>query len=297
MANLKPILVAVIGTGMIGMDLISKIHRSPLLECGLVAGRNPGSEGLQYAAGLGYRTSSDGIDVVVAAARPFDVVFDATNAHSHLEHWNLLEPLGTLVIDLTPSRLGEMVVPTVTGTRIPNRRNLSLISCGGQASVPIAHALGRQFSARYIEVVTTAASSIVGRATRLNLDEYVETTQHAVSVFSGVRDTKAMVNISAAVPPTIFRVALSAEILGANAATVHAAVAAAAEEVRAFAPGYAVTACTVTDERVSVVVEVTATSEFMPRYAGNLDIINAAAILVAEQYAAMQNSAAASQMG
>jgi acetaldehyde dehydrogenase len=279
--------VAVIGTGSIGQDLVSKVHRSPVLTCALVAGRNPESTGLRHAAGLGYPTSTNGIDAILAAASPFDVVFDATNALAHAEHWRLLRPLDTtLVIDLTPSRVGQLVVPTVTGTVPPAERDISLISCGGQASIPIAHALATRFRTEYIEVVSTVASTIAGRATRLNLDEYVATTQHAITMFTGVRDTKAILNISPAVPPATFRTAVHAIIPGVTTEVVRTVVADAAEQVRAFAPGYAITACAVNGDRVVVTVEVTADSDVLPRYAGNLDIINSAAILVAEQHAA-----------
>ena len=289
----RPISVAVIGTGAIGQDLVSKVHRSPVLRCALVAGRNPESAGLRLAARLGYPTTAGGIDAILAAPSPFDVVLDATNAMSHAEHWRLLQPLDTLLIDLTPSRVGQMVVPTVTGTHTRTRNNVSLISCGGQASIPIAHALAGRFHAEYIEVVSTVASTIAGRATRLNLDEYVATTQHALTTFSGVRDTKAILNISPAVPPATFRTAVHAIVPGATADAVRAVVADAAERVRAFAPGYEVTACTVTGDRVAVSVEVTADSDVLPRYAGNLDIINSAAIMVAEQHAARLGPAAA----
>ena len=282
----EPITVAVIGTGAIGQDLVSKVHRSPVLECGLVAGRNPESAGLRHAAQLGYPTSAGGIDAILAAPRPFDVVFDATNAMSHAEHWRLLRPLGTLLVDLTPSKIGQMVVPTVTGTHAPTGRNVNLISCGGQASIPVASALAGRFQAEYIEVVSTVASTVAGRATRLNLDEYVSTTRQAITEFSGVRDTKAVLNISPAVPPATFRTAIRAIIPGVSADAVRTVVADAAERVRAFAPGYEVIACTVAGDRVVVSVEVTADSDVLPRHAGNLDIINSAAILVAEQHAA-----------
>ncbi|NBM15825.1 acetaldehyde dehydrogenase (acetylating) [Streptomyces sp. GC420] len=290
--TVPPLTVAVIGTGAIGQDLVGKIHRSPVLEVGLVAGRNPESAGLRHAARLGCPTTAGGIDAILAAPRPFDVVFDATNAMSHAEHWRLLEPLGTLLIDLTPSRTGQMVVPTVTGT--PAGRNISLISCGGQASVPVAHALAGRFEVEYIEVVSTVASTVAGRATRLNLDEYVATTQHAVTAFSGVRDTKAILNISPAVPPAGFRTAVHAVVPGAAAAAgeVRAVVAEAAGRVRAFAPGYEVVACAVTGDRVVVSLEVTAHSDVLPGYAGNLDIIDSAAVLVAEQHAARLATAA-----
>ncbi|KAA2252995.1 acetaldehyde dehydrogenase (acetylating) [Solihabitans fulvus] len=292
--TVEPVTVAVIGTGAIGQDLVSKVHRSPVLECALVAGRNRESEGLRHAARLGYPTTSGGIDAILAAPRPFDVVFDATNAMSHAEHWRLLRPLpGTLLIDLTPSRVGQFVVPTVTGTHAPTERNVSLISCGGQASIPVTHALANRFAVQYIEVVSTVASSIAGRATRLNLDEYVATTQHAIAEFSGVRDTKAILNISPAVPPATFRTAIHAIIPDATTDAVRAVVADAARRVRAFARGYEVIACTVTGDQVVVSLEVAADSDVLPRYAGNLDIINSAAILVAEQHAARLGSAAA----
>ncbi|WP_328956953.1 acetaldehyde dehydrogenase (acetylating) [Kitasatospora purpeofusca] len=277
--------VAVIGTGAIGRDLVAKIHRSPVLECGLVAGRDPQSAGLHYAAGLGYPTTAGGIEALLAAPEPFDVVFDATNAMSHAEHWRLLEPLGTLLVDLTPSKVGRMVVPTVTGTTPPTGRNVNLISCGGQASIPVAHALAERFDLVYLEVVSTVASESAGRATRLNLDEYVATTQDALTAFSGVRDTKAILNISPAVPPANFRTTIHAVAPGATVEEVRAVVAEAAERVRAHQPGYRVTACTVNGDRIVVALEVTAHSDVLPRYAGNLDIIDSAAIRVAEQYA------------
>lgn len=285
-AAVGPITVAVIGTGAIGQDLVSKVHRSPMLACGLVAGRNPGSAGLRHAARLGYPATAGGIDAILAASSPFDVVFDATNAMSHAEHWRLLQPLDTLLIDLTPSRVGQMVVPTVTGTHALAGRNVSMISCGGQASIPIAHALASRFAVAYIEVVSTVASNIAGRATRLNLDEYVATTQHAITTFSGVRDSKAILNISPAVPPATFRTAIHAIIPAATAEAVTAVVTDAAEQMRAFVPGYEIIAAAVTGDRTVVSLEVAADSDVLPRYAGNLDIINSAAILVAEQHAA-----------
>ena len=277
-------MAAVIGTGSIGQDLVSKIHRSPVLRCGLVAGRDPRSAGLRHAARLGYPTSPGGIDAILAAPTPFGVVFDATNATSHAEHARLLPP-STLLVDLTPSKLGHMVVPSVTGTQRPGGRDVSLISCGGQASIPIAHALAGRFEVDYLEVVSTVASSVAGRATRLNLDEYVATTQHALTTFTDVPHTKAILNISPAVPPAMFRTAVHAVIRRAGAEDVRRVVSHAAQRVREFAPGYEITSCAVRGERVSVALEITADSDVLPRYAGNLDLINSAAIMVAERHA------------
>jgi acetaldehyde dehydrogenase len=289
-----PAAVAVLGTGAIGQDLVSKIHRSGVLDCVLVAGRNPESAGLRYASRLGYPVSVGGIGAIIAASRPFDVVFDATNAISHIDHHELMRPFDTLLIDLTPSRMGQMVVPTVTGMHAPAARDVGLISCGGQASIPVAHALARHFEVAYIEVVSTVASQIAGRATRLNLDEYVTTTQHAITTFSGVRNTKAILNISPAVPPATFRTTVHAIIAGAepDSGLVAAVVADAAAQVRRFAPGYQVIDCAVSGDQVAVCIEVMAVSDVLPGYAGNLDIINSAAILVAEQHAARLRFAA-----
>jgi len=256
------------------------------MSCRLVAGRDPESAGLRRAVRLGCPTSADGIRAVLAAPDPFDVVFDATNAMAHVEHWRLLaEVPQTLLIDLTPSRVGRMVVPTVSGDQPLSDRNVSLISCGGQAAVPIAHALAGSFRTEYVEVVSTVASEVAGRATRLNLDEYVATTQLAITAFTGVADTKAILNISPAVPPAMFRTTVHAVIPGAAADPVSTVVAEAVARMREFVPGYRVLACAVRGERVMVSVEVVADSAVLPPYAGNLDIINSAAILVAEQHA------------
>lgn len=281
--------VAVIGTGAIGMDLVNKIHRSPLLNCGLLAGRNKDSAGFELAAQLGCPTSAGGIDAVLASLTPFDVVFDATNAMSHAKHWELLRPLGSLMIDLTPSHLGKMIVPTVTGTEALTERNVSLISCGGQASIPILHALSRHFRINDIEVVATVASNILGRATRINIDEYVDTTQRALSAFTGVANTKAILNISPAAPPAMFRVTIFAGIPGVTKEQITPVLAEAVEAVRGFSAGYSLTALNVSEGRVSISLEVVASSKVMPEYAGNLDLINSAAILVAEQYASYRN--------
>lgn len=281
--------VAVIGTGAIGMDLVNKIQRSPLLHCGLLAGRNKDSAGFELAAQLGCPTSAGGIDAVLASPTPFDVVFDATNAMSHAKHWELLRPLGSLMIDLTPSHLGKMIVPTVTGTEALAERNVSLISCGGQASIPILHALSRHFRINDIEVVATVASNILGRATRINIDEYVDTTQRALSAFTGVANTKAILNISPAAPPAMFRVTIFAGIPGVTKEQITPVLAEAVEAVRGFSAGYSLTALNVSEGRVSISLEVVASSKVMPEYARNLDLINSAAILVAEQYASYRN--------
>ena len=287
--------VSVLGAGLIGIDLTTKIMRSDYLDLRLVAGRDPATSGLRQAARLGVPVATEGIQSLLEAEDPFDVVFDATNASFHAEHAEKLSPLGTMLIDLTPSKVGHMIIPTVNRADICSHRDISMVSCGGQASVPILHAITKAHEIDYIEVVTTAATLSVGRGTRLNLDEYVETTQEAIRYFTGVKDVKAILNISPARPPATFRVAMS--LLGKDLTTdsVHSLVTGAVSELRSFVKGFDVKACTVNDDKAFISVEVTSSGDRIPKYAGNLDIINATAIHVAECYAADRLSMAGTE--
>jgi acetaldehyde dehydrogenase len=288
--------VAVLGAGLIGIDLTTKIMRSDYFDLRLVAGRDQAASGLRQAARLGLPVAAGGVRSLIEAEHPFDVVFDATSASAHAEHAELLASGGPMLIDLTPSRLGQMIIPTVNRADIGAHRDLSMVSCGGQASVPILHAIANAHAIDYIEVVTTAATLSIGHGTRVNLDEYVETTQEAVRCFTAVGNVKAILNISPARPPATFRVAMS--LLGRDLTvdSVRALVTEAAGEVRSFAPGFHVKACTVNDGKAFVAVEVTSVGDRIPRYAGNLDIINSAAIHVAECYAADRLSMAGTEI-
>ncbi|MFI2262655.1 acetaldehyde dehydrogenase (acetylating) [Streptomyces tubercidicus] len=280
--------VAVLGAGLIGIDLADRIQRSKGLDLRLVAGRNRESRGLARVAEMGCATASGGITSLLKSG-PFDVVFDASNADVHADHWAVLRESGTMLIDLTPTQLGTVIVPTVNGGQAAASRHISLVSCGGQAAVPVLHAVAQHCTPTYIEVVSTAASPSAGRATRLNLDQYIATTQAAIRSFTGTPEVKVMANLSPARPAPAFRVATTVLAAGVRPGPIGAAVASAAEEVRAFTPGFAVTSVVVTDGRISVAVEVTATGGRIPRYAGNLDLINGAAVLLAEQHAAAQS--------
>jgi len=276
--------VAIVGAGLIGIDLIEKIQRSEALDCRLVVGRDRQTLGLRRAAEMGCATAAGGIVSLLESGLGFNVVFDASNADCHAEHWSRLQATGATLIDLTPAQLGTMVVPTVNGADALAHRHINLVSCGGQAAIPVLHAIAQHSTIEYVEVVCTGASASAGRATRLNLDHYIETTQAALRAFTGAEDVKVMVNLSPAQPAPLFRVAMTVLTPGVQLDPIRATVEAAAGKVRAFAPGFAVTSCAVTDGRISVVVEVTAEGGRIPRYAGNLDIINAAAVLLAEQH-------------
>lgn len=277
--------VAVLGAGLIGIDLADKIRRSAKLELALVAGRDRDSLGLRRVADMGHATTADGVRAVVGAG-PFGAVFDATNADSHAEHWSALRPTGTTLIDLTPTSLGTVIVPGVNSHRSVFCQHLNLVSCGGQAAVPVLYAIAKCCNPTYIEVVSTGASASAGRATRLNLDQYIATTSAAIRTFTGTREAKVLVNLSPARPAPPFRVAMTVLADGIRAATVRTSIAAAAQAVRAYAPGFKVTSLAVDPGRISVAVEVTACGGRLPRHAGSVDIINAAAVLLAEQSAA-----------
>jgi acetaldehyde dehydrogenase len=265
--------------------MMAKIMRSGHLDLRLVAGRDDTTPGLRRAARLGVPVAT-GIQALIEADPPLDVVFDATSASFHAEHAEKLLPLGAMLIYLTPSRVGQLIVPTVNRADIRAHRAISMVNCGGQASVPILHAIARAHEIEYIEVVTTAANVSVGHGTRANLDEFVETTQEAVRRFTGVKDVKAILNLSPARPPATFRVAMSLLGRDLTSESVLPLAMDAASRVRAFAPGFDVKTCVVNDHKAFVIVEVTSSGDRLPRYAGNLDIINSAAIHVAECYAA-----------
>ncbi|MEU1789114.1 acetylating acetaldehyde dehydrogenase [Streptomyces sparsogenes] len=277
---------AVLGTGLLGLDLIERIQNSPHLTCGLVVGRTPGSRGLAQAAELGCATATGGMDTLLDAGH-FDVVFDATSAFNHQEHAKKLADTGAVLVDLTPTSAGALIVPTVNGHQAAAHQHIGLVSCGGQASIPILHALAQRYRPSYVEMVATAATASVGRASRLNLDEYVSTTQAAIGQFTGAERAKAILNISAARPAPPFRIAMTAVVAdGVAQGPVGALVEAAETAVQAVIPGYRVTSCTVIGTTVRVIVEVTATRRRIPVHAGNLEVISAAAIHAAEQHAA-----------
>ncbi|MFI9830835.1 acetylating acetaldehyde dehydrogenase [Streptomyces sp. NPDC051913] len=279
---------AVLGSGLLGLDLVERMHHSPHLNCGLVVGRTHHSRGLAQAAELGCPTAAGGIAALLEADQSFDIVFDATNAFEHHEHWTRLADTGAVLIDLTPTSAGTLIVPAVNGDQAARHQHIGLISCGGQASLPVLYALAQHYRPQYVEMVATAASASVGRASRINLDEYVHTTQAAIRQLTQTGAVKAMLNISAAKPPPPFRIAMSLVAPGVEQARARDVVEAAASAMRTVVPGYRITSCTVTGDTVRVIAEVTATRNRMPVHAGNLEVISAAALYTAEQHALAQ---------
>ncbi len=232
---------------------------------------------------MGATTSTEGIDAVTGS--DIDVVFDASNAAAHPAHWADLACAGVLLVDLTPSGGGTMVAPTVNGHRAESARHLSLVSCAGQAVLPVLDVVAKHCTPQYVEVVTTVAGASVGRATRLNLDEYIATTEHAVRRLTHAPDAKVLTTISPALPAPAFRAQVTVVASDIQPGPLRTGVEAAAA-VRTFAPGYEVASWSVEDGLIKASVNVTAQGGRLPAYAGNVQIINAAAVLLAERYAA-----------
>jgi len=281
--------IGIIGTGNIGTDLMIKVMRSEYMTCTLFAGRNFNSAGMKRANALGVTISDRGIEAIVNDPAICDVVFDCTSAQAHTEHWAILNKLGKTVIDMTPAKLGELCVPAINAMECldTGARNINMITCGGQASIPIANALSQVHSdIEYIEVASSIASRSAGPATRHNLDEYIETTQEALQKFSGARRTKAILILNPANPPIDMQTTIYAKIADPNLPAIQASVAAMVEKLKQYVPGYQLLVPpTIEGGKIITTIKVLGAGDYLPQYAGNLDIINCAAIAMAERIA------------
>lgn len=284
---MKKIKTAIIGSGNIGTDLLIKILRSKSLSCGAFIGRNLSSQGIQKAIQLGVPVSSDGIDYIVNNPDCCEIVFDATSASSHLVHAPILEKLGKRVIDLTPAKLGGMCVPAVNLEQSLNLTNVNMVTCGGQASLPLVRSIGEtQVGIDYIEVVSSIASRSAGPATRLNLDEYIHTTEEGIKFFSGAKRTKAILNLNPAVPCINMQTTVLAKVENPDIEKLKPVLKHYIDKVRKYVPGYELIVGPVLENgRIFMSIRVKGLGDYLPEYAGNLDIINCAAIAMAEEYA------------
>lgn len=284
---MKKLKVAVLGSGNIGTDLLVKALRSPFLECGAFIGRNLSSPGMSKAVKLGVTVSDESIAFIEKNPGCCDLVFDATSAADHRRHAPILERLGKIVVDLTPAQVGLMCSPAVNIDEALKSGNINMITCGGQASIPLAYALSLSHrDVEYIEVISSIASRSAGPATRRNLDEYVHTTEQALKHFSGARQAKAILNLNPAQPCVNMQTTLLAKVADPDMADFKRRLGDVVSRVRQYVPGYEVLVGPVVENgRVVVMVRVRGLGDYLPAYAGNLDIINCAAIAVAEAHA------------
>ncbi|GAA4113068.1 acetaldehyde dehydrogenase (acetylating) [Nocardioides fonticola] len=308
--------VAIIGSGNIGTDLMIKVLRhSEHLSMGAMVGIDPESEGLARAARLGVPTTADGLDGLLALPGFADIriVFDATSAGAHARHAEALLPHGVRIVDLTPAALGPFVVPAVNLAEHLGAPDVNMVTCGGQATIPIVAAIGRVAPVAYAEIVASISSRSAGPGTRANIDEFTETTAGAITAVGGAERGKAIIVLNPAEPPLIMRDTVLAladlddvgpDVNGA-ADAVRASVRAMVAEVAGYVPGYRLTqevqiAPIPPDQpvetllapgrrrpthQISVFLEVEGAAHYLPSYAGNLDIMTSAALRVGEAIA------------
>ncbi|WGY70512.1 acetaldehyde dehydrogenase (acetylating) [Burkholderia cepacia] len=287
----RKIRCALIGPGNIGTDLLAKLMRSPVLEPVWMVGIDPDSDGLKRARELGLKTTAEGVDGLLphVQADGVQIAFDATSAYVHAENSRKLNALGVLMIDLTPAAIGPYCVPPVNlkdhiGS---GEMNVNMVTCGGQATIPMVRAVSRVQPVAYGEIVATVSSRSVGPGTRKNIDEFTRTTAAAVAQVGGAQAGKAIIVINPADPPLIMRDTVhclteSAPDEARIVESVHAMIA----DVQRYVPGYRLVNGPVFDgNRVSIYLEVEGLGDYLPKYAGNLDIMTAAAARTAEMFA------------
>jgi acetaldehyde/propanal dehydrogenase len=287
----KKIKCALIGPGNIGTDLLYKLRRSAVLEPVWMVGIDPTSEGLTRARDLGLKTTSEGVDGLLphVLADGVQIAFDATSAYVHAENSRKLNALGVLMIDLTPAAVGPFCVPPVNLKAHVGKRemNVNMVTCGGQATIPMVAAVSRVQAVAYGEIVATVSSRSVGPGTRKNIDEFTRTTAGAVEKVGGAKKGKAIIVINPAEPPMIMRDTihcLTEEDPDRDAIT--RSIKDMVAEVQKYVPGYKLKNGPVFDgKRVSVFMEVEGLGDYLPKYAGNLDIMTAAASRTAEMFA------------
>ena len=282
---------AILGSGNIGTDLLYKARRSAAIEPVWMVGIDPASDGLARAAQLGLKTTAEGVDGLLPhlAADGVRIVFDATSAAAHAQSWRRLAEHDVRVVDLTPAAIGPYCIPPVNlGEHLDaGARNVNMVTCGGQATVPIVAAVSRVQEVEYAEIVATVASRSAGPGTRHNIDEFTRTTAGAVERLGGARRGKAIIILNPADPPLIMRDTIHCLTAAApDREAITTSVRAMVREVQRYVPGYTLKNGPVFDERrVTVYVEVEGLGDYLPPYAGNLDIMTAAALRTAEVWA------------
>ncbi|HWE67625.1 MAG TPA: acetaldehyde dehydrogenase (acetylating) [Acidimicrobiales bacterium] len=283
---------AIVGTGNIGTDLLYKLQRSSHVEPRYVVGIDPESKGLAEARRLGMEVSADGVDWLLERSERPDLVFEATSASVHARNAPRYQAAGIRTIDLTPAALGPFVVPPVNLAEHVDADNVNMVTCGGQATIPIVHAVTRAAPVDYAEIVATVASVSAGPGTRQNIDEFTSTTAAGVEVLGGASKGKAIIILNPAHPPMFMRDTIFCSLPeDVDVDAVDASVRRMVAEVATYVPGYRLRSDPQLDhmpdgmQRIAVFIEVEGAGDFLPPYAGNLDIMTAAAAKVGDEIA------------
>jgi acetaldehyde dehydrogenase len=317
--EMSKVKVAIIGSGNIGTDLMIKVMRlSEVLEMGAFVGIDPQSDGLQRAARLGVPITAEGIDGLVAMPEfaGIEIVFDATSAGAHKRNSELVLGAGKRMIDLTPAAIGPYTIPPVNGDAHLDAPEVNMVTCGGQATIPIVHAINRVAKVHYGEIVASIASKSAGPGTRANIDEFTETTSQAIVDVGGATRGKAIIVLNPAEPPLIMRDTVYCLCEEADQEAIAASVEAMVREVQTYVPGYRLKQAvqfehigsnrplripemaetgktSYTGLKVTVFLEVEGAAHYLPAYAGNLDIMTSAALRTAEKIALRMHAGAA----
>ncbi|MGD7051595.1 acetaldehyde dehydrogenase (acetylating) [Sutcliffiella horikoshii] len=280
--------VAIIGSGNIGTDLMLKLHRSKSLELTAMIGIDPHSDGLRRAKAYGHTIIMNGVDGFLEKLDLADILFDATSAKAHYRHAKALSKTGKHLIDLTPAAIGPFVVPTVNLLEHINKPVVNMVTCGGQATIPIIHAVSQVCEVEYAEIVATIASKSAGPGTRMNIDEFTTTTARAMEEIGGAKKGKAIIILNPAEPPILMRDTVYCQVqnLKGKEEQISDAIARRVREIQEYVPGYRLRTEPIFDgDKVSIFIEVKGAGDYLPDYSGNLDIMTAAAVKVGEEKA------------
>lgn len=276
--------VGIIGPGNIGSDLMYKVMRSKYLKMHTMTGIVE-SRGIQEARSLGFNVSTNGVQAIIDEP-DIDIVFDATSAKAHMVHAPLLKKAGKITFDMTPAAVGPYVVPCVNLDDLGDADNFNMITCGGQATVPIAYAINRAANSRYTEIVSCISSKSAGPGTRANVDEFTQTTAKALETIGGADKGKAIIILNPADPPLMMNNTIYSLVENPDPEKITASVMEMVKEVQEYVPGYRLRVPPIIEgNKVTVIVQVEGAGDFLPKYSGNLDIINAAAVAAAEKIA------------
>jgi len=291
---------AIIGSGNIGTDLLIKIkEKSALLEVAMLVGIDPESEGLARARDMGIATTHEGIEGLLASKdfADIEVVFDATSAKAHAHHAQVLGEKGKRLVDLTPAALGPFVVPVANFDEHLEAKNVNMVTCGGQATIPIVHAVSEVVPVEYAEIVASISSKSAGPGTRANIDEFTETTSRGIEKVGKAKRGKAIIVLNPAEPPLLMRDTVFCLTRRGKDAEIKASIEKAVKKVQAYVPGYRLVQAPIFEEvsikmpdasplectKVTTLLEVKGAGDYLPEYAGNLDIMTSAAMAVGER--------------